>query len=252
MHIDLSKQIVLVTGAAGGIGKAIVEQLSKAGATVAVHYHTGEAMADDLAKRAGNDSKAFYADLNDMHSTRLMFEKLMEAYQKLDVLINNAGVFIHSPVSMEDDEWLGLWNKTLNINLTAAAYLCKLAIPGFIKNGGGRIIHIASRAAFRGDTEDYLAYAASKAGMVALSRSIARAYGKNNIKSFVVAPGFIRTKMAEEFIQMAGEEKILKEIALPTLTEPEDLAPTILFLASGHMDHATGCSIDINAASYVR
>jgi NAD(P)-dependent dehydrogenase (short-subunit alcohol dehydrogenase family) len=124
-------------------------------------------------------------------------------------------------------------------------------VEHFTARDGGRIINIASRAAFRGDRADYLAYAASKGGVVALTRSIARAFGKQGVKAFVVAPGFVRTDMAQDFFDAYGEKPVLDEIALPTLTEPVDVAPFVAFLASGMADHATGGTFDINAASYV-
>jgi len=138
------------------------------------------------------------------------------------------------------------------VNLTAAGILSRAAVNHFIQRGGGRIINIASRAAFRGDTPEYLAYAAAKSGMVAMSRSIARAFGKQGVKSFVVAPGFVRTDINRPFIKQYGEDFLVRDLALGSLTEPEDVSPTVVFLASGLMDHATGCSIDINAGSYVR
>ena len=137
------------------------------------------------------------------------------------------------------------------MNTRAQGLLCKLAIDHFSKRGGGRIINISSRAAFRGDTGDYLAYGASKGAIVALTRSIARYYGKKNITAFNIAPGFVRTDMAQDFMDLYGEEYALNDIALNKLTEPQDLAPMIVLLASGLADHATGCTIDINAASYV-
>lgn len=138
------------------------------------------------------------------------------------------------------------------INLTATGLLCRSAIAHFQRIGGGRIVNIASRAAFRGDTPDYLAYAASKAGIVALTRSIARGFGKSEIKAFVVAPGFTRTDMAQAFIDTYGEDFASSDIALKKLTEPSDIAPTVTFLLSGLSDHATGTTIDLNAGSYVR
>ena len=117
------------------------------------------------------------------------------------MLVNNAGLIINSPLDSPAGQWMDDWNTTIMVNLNAAAILSRAAINHFLDHEGGRIINIASRAAFRGDTPEYLAYAAAKGGMVAMSRSIARAYGKNNIKSFVVAPGFVRTGMAEEFIE---------------------------------------------------
>ena len=110
---------------------------------------------------------------------------------------------------------------------------------------------MASRAAFRGDTPDYMAYAASKAGVVALTRSIARGLGKEGITAFVLAPGFVKTDMAQDFIDQYGESVVLDDLALDRLTEPADLAPLAVLLASGLMDHATGCTIDVNAGSYV-
>jgi 3-oxoacyl-[acyl-carrier protein] reductase len=137
------------------------------------------------------------------------------------------------------------------VNLNAAALLCKRAVAHFQQQGGGRIISISSRAAFRGDTADYLAYAASKGGLVSLTRSLARAFGKQGIRAFIIAPGFTRTEMAQDFIDQYGEDYALNDIALERLTEPADLGPMVVLLASGLADHATGCTIDINAGSYV-
>jgi NAD(P)-dependent dehydrogenase (short-subunit alcohol dehydrogenase family) len=149
-------------------------------------------------------------------------------------------------------EWTDDWLKTMDVNVNAVGLLCKRSIVQFQKQeDGGRIVNIPSRAAFRGDTADYLAYATSKGAVVSLTKSIARAFGKQNIKAFTVAPGFVRTDMAQQFIDQYGEDFALSDIALTKLTEPEDVAPTIAMLLSGLMDHATGTTIDINAGSYV-
>ncbi len=171
------------------------------------------------------------------------------SFGHLDVLINNAGIFLMSP--LESDNWTNDWNKTLNTNLRSAGLLSRLAILHFQKIKGGRIINISSRAAFRGDDPEHLAYAASKAGMVALTKTIARGYGKDGITSFLVAPGWVKTDMNKETIKRFGEDAITNDLALNKLTEPEDLAPIIVMLASGLADHATGTTIDINAGSYV-
>ena len=252
MNIDMSGLVILVTGAAGGIGEAIVKALAACKATVAVHYNKKDIHARDLARAAGHDSRAFYTDLSEPQKGVTLFRDVLDTYGRFDVLVNNVGVYIRSPNEGNVDEWLEDWNSTIAINLTATAVLCREAVNHFKQHNGGRIINIASRAAFRGDYEDYFAYAASKGGMVALSRTIARTYGKHKIKSFVVAPGFVRTPIVEEYIKRYGDETIMKELALNELTKPEDVAPTVVFLASGLMDHATGCTIDINAASYVR
>jgi NAD(P)-dependent dehydrogenase (short-subunit alcohol dehydrogenase family) len=139
----------------------------------------------------------------------------------------------------------------MHVNLRAPELLCRHALPHFRERGDGRIISVASRAAFRGDTSDYVTYAASKAGLVALTRSIARGFGDDGVKAFTLAPGFTRTDMARDFIDTYGEEHATSDLALDELTEPEDIAPFVVFLASGHADHATGATIDVNAGSYV-
>lgn len=252
MKVELSGKVILVTGGPGGIGEALVRQLAGSGAAVAIHYNRSREKAKMLAGEVGNEAKCFCADLSEPKNGVRLFADVLDAYGRLDVLVNNAGVYLKSPNENTIDQWLALWNTTIAINLTAAGVLCREAVNHFKKSGGGRIIHIASRAAFRGDYEDYFAYAASKGGMVALSKTIARAYGKYNIKSFVVAPGFVRTPIIDDYIKEHGDDKIMKELSLKEMTKPEDVAPTVVFLASGLMDHATGCSVDINAASYVR
>jgi 3-oxoacyl-[acyl-carrier protein] reductase len=252
MKVNLRGQVVLLTGATGGIGTAIVRHLSEAGATIAMQYHRHGEVAEELQQSAGNDARVFEADLDDVGQAERLFGQVVTTYGRVDTLINNAGIYLPSRLDKSTGAWLEDWQRTIRINLTSASLLCRLAILHFGKHGGGRIINIASRAAFRGDTEEYLAYAASKGGMVALTRTIARAYGKENVKAFVVAPGFVRTPMVEDFVRAHGEETIVNEIALTRLTEPDDVAPTVAFLASGMMDHATGCTVDINAGSYVR
>jgi len=252
MNIDLSGMHVLVTGASSGIGTAISRALALAGATVGVHYNRNAENAKALVRELGNGACAFRSNLAIPEECSSLFLDALEKFDTIDVLVNNAGIIINSPIEGDAGQWIEKWNTTIMVNLTAAGILSRAAVNHFIEHDGGRIINIASRAAFRGDTPDYLAYAASKGGMVAMSRSIARAYGKDNIKSFVVAPGFVRTGMARQFIEQYGESIVVDDLALNRLTEPEDVAPTVVFLASGVMDHATGCTIDINAGSYVK
>ncbi len=252
MQINLNGQVILVTGASRGIGAAIARTLAEAGATVAVHYGNSEAEALELVSKISQGAAAFQADLSQPENGPSLVAKVIAQYGRIDAVVNNAAL-AHA-LHERDDEAAALahWRLTLDVNLIAGALISRAAIGHFADNGGGRLIHIASRAAFRGDTLEYMAYAASKGGLVAFSRSVARGYGKQNIKSFVIAPGFTRTEMAEPFIEAYGEDYVLSDLALNTLTTPEDIAPTVVFLASGYMDHATGCTIDINAGSYVR
>ncbi|MEM0997722.1 MAG: SDR family oxidoreductase [Bacteroidota bacterium] len=251
MKIDLKGKRILVTGGSRGIGAAIARALMAAGAQVAVHCRKEAERAEQLAWEGGNGSAAFAADLADPRQVRGLFEEVQLRFGGIDGLVNNAGVAVHAPLAADEADWLEKWDRTLAVNLRAAAQLSRLVVPHFRERGGGRIIHISSRAAFRGDTPDYLAYAASKGGMVALHRSLARGLGKDNIQSFLIAPGFVRTDMAQDFFDEYGEDYALNDIALPELTEPHHLGPTVVLLASGLADHATGSTIDINAGSYV-
>jgi 3-oxoacyl-[acyl-carrier protein] reductase len=252
MKIDLGGTRVLVTGGSSGIGEEIVRHLAGAGAGVALHYHSGRERALKIARESGDGVCCFGADLSDPRNAHGLFEEVITALGAIDVLVNNAGVFTPSPVDLDAESWLADWERTLAVNLTSAGVLSYEAVNHFRKRSGGRIIHIASRAAFRGETEEYLAYAASKGGMVSLSRSIARSFGRYNITSFVIAPGYVRTKMTEAYIDAHGKELIEEELSLPELTKTTDISPVVVFIAGGMMDHATGCTIDINAGSYMR
>ena len=252
MKIDLSKRTVLVTGANSGIGYAIAKQLLESNASVALHYNSKSDGVKELHKQFPNQSEIFEADFNDSDSVINLFDDILSWKDSLDVLINNAGTSIMNSVDLDDKEWINNWNTIMNINLLATGILSKKALQHFKNNNGGRIINIASRAAFRGDTPDYLAYAASKAGMVALIKSIARGFGKDGITAFSVAPGFTRTAMAQKSIDKYGEDFVVKDIALNQLTEPKDIAPIVTLICSGEFDHGTGSNIDINAGSYVR
>lgn len=252
MNIDLSGKTVLVTGASRGIGRAIAVAMGASGARVAVHYNRKSEPAEMVVREIGHDAVALQANLADPYACVKLFEQTCDTFGHIDVLVNNAGIARTLPLEAPLEEWIAGWEETLRVNLMASELLTRLAISHFAGRGGGRILYIASRAAFRGDTPDYFAYAESKGGMVALARSVARGCGKQGVRAFVIAPGFTRTDMAQEFIDLYGEEFALKDVSTDRLTEPEDIAPLAVLLASGLADHATGCTIDVNAASYVR
>ncbi|MFY0605483.1 MAG: SDR family oxidoreductase [Cyclobacteriaceae bacterium] len=252
MYINLSGLNILVTGASRGIGKAVATKLAEAGATIAIHYNKNVREAENLAHILGNESKAFQADLSQPDEAAKLFDRVSLEMGSIEILINNAGIAVPASVQGSDEEWQKSWDDTMMVNLTSPAVLCKKAVEFFLKKkASGRIINISSRAAFRGDQAEYLAYAASKAGLVSITKSIARAYGKDGIKAFVIAPGFVRTDMAKEFMDQYGEDHAKGDVALERLTEPKDLAPLITFISSGMADHSTGSTFDINAGSYM-
>ena len=252
MMLDLNGTTAIVTGGGGGIGEAIVRALAGSGASVALHFNVNESSARRIAEELGERVKAFRADFSRPAEAAGLFDEAVGEFGAVDLLVNNAGLALPAPPEMACARWLEIWKRTIDVNLTATAALCYKAINHFRERGGGRIVHIASRAAFRGETEEYLAYAASKGGMVSLSRSIARSFGSDSIKSFVIAPGFVRTKMMDQFLEEHPGMDLVGETALGELTTTADIAPIVVFIASGKLDHATGCTIDINAGSYMR
>lgn len=260
MTVDLSGRVALVTGASRGIGKAVAEHLAAAGAAVAVHYGRSREAAEALVETLGHGSRAFQADLATPGAATALFDEVRDAFSHVDMVIANAGTFEEAPLDTPLDAWLAAWDRTLAVNLGSLAELGRAAAlhardrrqRGEADDSGvaGRLVTISSRAAFRGDDPEYLAYAASKGGVVALTKSLARA--GDGLAAFGVAPGFTRTDMAAPFIAKNGEAAAARGIALDRLTEPDDVAPTVVFLASGLADHATGTTVDVNAASYVR
>jgi 3-oxoacyl-[acyl-carrier protein] reductase len=251
--IDFGGKVVLVTGGSRGIGAAIVETLARVNANVVLHYGRSRAEAETLAGRIGLDRcLPVQADLAEEASAPRLWREALKWKGRVDVLINNAGIATTTRIEDDLDNWHRTWSEVLRVNLIAAADLCREAIPHFAEKGGGIIVNVASRAAFRGDQPEMMHYAASKAGLVALTRSIARGYGKQNVVAYAVAPGFVLTEMAEQAIRDHGSEFVRKDIALPDMTGPADVANVVAFLASGLARHATGSVVDVNGASYVR
>ncbi len=252
MNISLKNQRILVTGASRGIGRAIAKQLSQSGAEVIIHYNTNRLEADKLSNELENVNFTAACDLADAAAVSGFIPSLVEKYGPISALVNNAGISPSAADSLPTNEWLKIWEQTFAVNTRAVGILCKEFIEHAKTQQNGRIVNISSRAAFRGDTTDYIAYAASKGAIVSLTRSIARHYGKQGIKAFLIAPGFTRTDMANAILEEYGEDFALNDIALNELTTPEDIAPMVTLLCSGLADHATGTSIDMNAGSYVR
>jgi 3-oxoacyl-[acyl-carrier protein] reductase len=171
---------------------------------------------------------------------------------RIDVLVNNAGVYEKNPLELDIDDWLAGWQRTMRINLISAAQLCRRAVLHFREQNGGILINVSSRAGHRGDSIDHLQYGASKAGMLALNRSIARNCAKSNILAYGVAPGFVQTDMVRDIIDDQGIEKMRALYPTGKITTPEEVASVIVFLASGIAPQTTGNTIDLSGAADVR
>ncbi len=234
-----NKTHILVTGASRGIGKAIIESLDQDNVAVA-----GQSTA-------GGDGLIASDFTQDGAAPQLWDQALERLDGRIDVLINNAGLFEPNPITADD--WLESWNRTMTINLTASAELCRLAVLQFQQRGeAGRIVNIASRAAYRGDGPDYWHYAASKGGMVAMTKSIARAYAKEQILAFAICPGFTMTGMAEDYLASRGGDKLLADIPLGRVAQPEEIASMARYCALDAPPSMTGAVLDANGASFVR
>ena len=250
--IDLTGRVVLITGAAGGIGSATARTLAGAGASVVIHDVNEERLAT-LAAELGDRATAFSVDLRDRAAVQRLWRDALAVHGRIDVLVNNAGIYPPAPLDMDLETWTDVWDLSLGVNLVAPAILCREAIGSFsAQQGGGTIINMASRAAFRGEDPEFWHYAAAKAGVVAMTRTIARQYGRDGITAFALAPGYVDTDFNRPFAEKFGVEAAARDTGLGEVAQPQDVANVIAFLASGLARHATGTTIDINSASYVR
>lgn len=251
--IDLTGKTILVTGSSRGIGATTAKTLSQAGAFVVLHYGQGDREMQTIAAEIGRDRCYLISmDLAQPGAGQALWQAAIAQVGTIDVLINNAATMPAASVEDEWDVWSTAWQTTLQVNLIAVADLCRQAICHFQTRQGGTIINIASRAAFRGDGVEFMPYAASKGGVIALTRSIARGFAKDDILAFAIAPGFVHTERIAEIMQERGADYVTRDIPMGAPASPQDVANTIAFLASGLAPHMTGATLDINGASYVR
>jgi len=230
---------ILLTGASRGIGAATFDLLRSKGHQVVGHSTQG---SDDLVS----------GDLADPTAPRKIWDAAIARLGRIDALVNNAGIYEAVAEDASDADWQAAWTRTLTINLTAAADLCRLAVEHFKEIRGGRIVNVSSRAAFRGDSPQHWHYAASKSAMIGMTKTIARAYASDGIIAFAVAPGFTVSEMTEEYLSGRGGAAILADIPLGRVTSTAEVAEAIRWLATDAPAASTGSVIDLNGASYVR
>ncbi|MGI0115851.1 SDR family NAD(P)-dependent oxidoreductase [Zooshikella sp. RANM57] len=249
--ISLKNKTILLTGASGGIGLATTRCLLKTGAKVVLHYNSASDNIELLRKEFGsNRCKTVQANLANPQEVNQLWQHAVDWQGSIDGIINNAAfesaITIDSPL----EKWRTVWQTTLDINVIAVADLCRYAIAHYQQRSGGMIINLASRAAFKGDLPDMMHYAASKGAIVSLTRSVAKAYAKDNIFAFIIAPGWVNTNRIQAKLAKPGNEALLNEVPTGRPAPPEEVANIIAFLLSGLSNHATGATIDINGASY--
>jgi 3-oxoacyl-[acyl-carrier protein] reductase len=244
---------VLVTGASRGIGRAVAIAFAARGDRVAVHYGS----AIDEAKRTlgaleGDGHLIVQADLADADAVREMVDAAAAGLGGLDVVVNNAGVYALHPVAEASyEEWQEAWRRTIDVNLIGAANVSYCAVRHLIAGGGGRIVNVSSRGAFRGEPR-FPAYGASKAGLNALGQSLAQALAPHRIAVATVAPGFVETDMAAEFLEGPDGDSIRAQSPFGRVARPEEVAAAVLYLASPEAEFVSGAVLDLNGASYLR
>ncbi|GHJ35646.1 SDR family NAD(P)-dependent oxidoreductase [Streptomyces sp. TS71-3] len=244
---------MLVTGASRGIGRAVAEAFAQGGERVAVHYHRSAREAEELAASLpGEGHLAVGADLADADAVHRAVDAAAEGLGRLDVLVNNAGVFLpHPPLDTSYEQWQAVWSSTLATNLTGAANATYCAVPHLVAAGGGAIVNVSSRGAFRGEPE-HPAYGASKAAMNSFGQSMAVALAPRNISVATVAPGFVDTDMARSVLEGPDGEAVRRQSPFGRVARPEEVASAVLWLASPGAVFASGTIVDVNGASYLR
>jgi NAD(P)-dependent dehydrogenase (short-subunit alcohol dehydrogenase family) len=242
------QQYALVTGASRGIGKSITEKLLADNTRVLGTKRNSE-FPDAFIDNPNFESLSI--DLADPIQVEELLKPVFSRHKAPGIVINNAGIFEEAGMEKDDEDWLKAWDRTQQVNLRVPALISKWALNKWTEEQGGILINIASRAAYRGDTQEYTAYAASKGGLVAFTKSVARDFGKQNIVAYSIAPGFIKTDMAMDSIDVYGEEYLTEGMAFDEITSPEEVAELVSFLATGKVKHMTGATFHINGGSYM-
>jgi NAD(P)-dependent dehydrogenase (short-subunit alcohol dehydrogenase family) len=253
MTFNFKDKNVLITGGSRGIGSTTAKLFAASGATVIITYHSNRAAAEETLTELGPGNHSIHQlDVSDAVSTQNFFTSYSERYNSLDVLVNNAAVYQeHKILETTYENWQESWNQTLKANLTGPANMCWFASRIMMKQQSGKIINISSRGAFRGEP-DHPAYGASKAGLNAMSQSLAIALAPHNISVHVIAPGFVETEMAAEALSGTQGDAIKNQSPFGRVARPEEVARLIAVYASDGFEFTSAGIVDINGASYLR
>jgi 3-oxoacyl-[acyl-carrier protein] reductase len=253
MSADFEGRVALVTGGSRGIGRAVAEELAARGAAVVVQFRADRRAAEaTLAGLGPGRHRTAQADLADPTQARSLVERVVGELGRIDVLVNNAGIYEEHPVlSTGYEDWQRIWRRTLETNLLGPANLIHAVAPHMVAAGGGRIVNVSSRGAFRGEP-DHPAYGASKAGLNSLGQSMAKALGPHGIYVTTVAPGFVDTDMAAPFLRGPDGDAIRAQSPLHRAATPQEVAKVVVFLATPGAESTTGAVVDVNGASYLR
>ena len=251
--MDFLGKKILITGGSRGIGKAVAQQFAGQGGRVCINFvQNTEAATKTIESLAGDDHIAVKADLSDPSAVQQLMETVIEEFETLDIVVNNAGIFLPHPIAESTyEEWQQAWKNTLDINLISVANICYFAAQEMIRQRQGHIINISSRGAFRGEPK-HAAYGASKAGLNALTQSLAIELGEYGISVTAVAPGFVTTDMAKEILESSLGPAIRSQSPMNRVATPDEVANAVLFLANEKSKFVTGGIIDVNGASYLR
>ena len=253
---NLSDKTVLVTGSSRGIGAATVKCLGGAGANVVAHYNSDREDTEDAAKGIASSNKLLLqANFSQLDQVEALWDSALNWRGSIDVLVNNAAVMVwDGGFDQPLDVWDSSWEKTLAINVLAPMRLLRRAVNHFKENNGGTIITLSSWAAQKGVTNPAtIAYGSSKSAIHTATQTIARAFAKDDILAYVIAPGVVRTRLSEQFAAtQGGKEKITDTLAMGEWVPPSEIGALITYLAHGRIRHLSGATLDINGASYIR
>lgn len=254
MFIDFTNKNVLITGGSRGIGRACAKLFSQLNANIIITYKSNLAEAEQTIGMLNPQQRhsLFQLDITQPDAIELFFQEVVRRYEHIDVLVNNAGVYIEHKINeVTYTQWQQIWNETMTTNLTGVSNLCYFAARQMIEQKGGKIVNISSRGAFRGEP-NHPGYGASKAGLNAMSQSLAVALAPYNITVGIVAPGFVETDMAAAYLQSEPGKQVKKQSPLNRVATPDEVARLVAVFASNGFEFMTGGIVDLNGASYLR